>query len=135
MSEDFFSDENKAKSSWFKFQTVGDAVKGMYIGKYFKEGRDNLPDQTIYELKTEDGEIVKVGFSIDKNYVHDRMKNIAFGRVVGFKFMDELKSKTKGFAPAKSIEVFAGGEDSRYAAEKIAEETGGTVMDEPDLTA
>lgn len=113
-NDDFFSEENEARSNWFKFEKVGDSVKGTLVGKTTKAGQDAFPDQIVYELKLEDGGYINVGFSVKKTFIHDRMKNVAFGRIVGFKFVKEVPSKNKGYAPAKSILVFVGDMDPDY---------------------
>ena len=59
---------------------------------------------------------MNVGFGVQKNFIHDRMKNVAFGRIVGFKFVKEIPSKTKGYAAAKSIVVYVGDMDPDYVS-------------------
>jgi hypothetical protein len=41
-----------------------------------------------------------------KASIERQMANIKIGQKVGFKFVDEKPSKTKGFAPSKLIKVF-----------------------------
>lgn len=118
--DDFFNDENKAPSSWFKFQAVGDAVKGTLVGKRVQPGSEGFKDQDVYELRRPDGSTVNVGFPTDRRYVADRMRNVKFGQLVGFKFIKEIPASKKGFHPAKSIEVYVGGMDSAYLVEQAA---------------
>ena len=115
--DDFFSDENIAQSNWFSFEKIGDSIKGTLIATRHQLGKDQYPDQKVYELKTEEG-IWNVGISVNKNYIIDRMRNVKLGQIVGFMFKDEIPSKTKGYAPAKSIEVYVGGMDESYEAEQ-----------------
>ena len=112
--DEFFDDANIAQANWFKFEKIGDSIKGTLIAVRQQAGRDNYPDQEVYELKTEEGEIWNVGFSVEKTYVTNRMRNVKLGQKVGFMFKDEIPSKTKGYAPAKSIEVYVGGMDESY---------------------
>lgn len=128
--KEFFSDENIAQAAWFKFDKIGDAVKGTLLSRRHQPGVDNYPAQEVYELKQEDGDIINVGFSVNKKYVLDRMRNVKIGQIVGFMFKSEIPSKTKGYAPAKSIEVYVGKMDENYKAEALATETGGKVVDE-----
>lgn len=116
--DDFFSDENIAQANWFKFEKIGDSIKGTLISVRKQPGQDNYPDQMVYELKNEDGELWNVGISVEKRYIVDRMRNMKLGQIVGLMFKDEIPSKTKGYAPAKSIEVYAGGMDENYVEEK-----------------
>ena len=122
--DDFFSDDNIAKSNWMKFEKVGDSVKGTLVGKHLqKSNLPTMPDQEIFELKTDEG-VINVGFANDpaknnvKTYILDRMRNVKFGQIVGFMFKKEIPSKTKGYAPAKSIEVYVSGFDPDYNEEK-----------------
>ena len=113
-NDDFFNDENIAQSNWFSFENVGDKISGTYVGHRHQAGVGQYPDQEIYELKTSDESIWNVGFSVNKTYIINRIKNIKFGQKIGFMFKDEIPSKTKGYAPAKSIEVYAGDIDPEY---------------------
>ncbi len=119
MEDNFFSEENLAQANWFKFKNVGDAVKGILVGKRHQSGASQgFSDQIVCELRQEDGSVINVGFSVDKTYIINRLRNIALGQMVGFKFMKEVPSATKGYAPAKSIEVYAGSIDPSYKAEE-----------------
>ena len=51
-----------------------------------------------------ENEICSVG---GKNAIDVQMRNVKVGQKVGFKFIDTQASKTKGFAPAKNIRVYA----------------------------
>lgn len=39
--------------------------------------------------------------------IDNQMRNIKIGQMIGLKFVEEQASKTKGFAPAKIVKVFA----------------------------
>jgi len=123
---DDFSEENEVQSNWVKFNVIGeDRVLGTLIRKTQVESAYN-PGEMIenYELKADygsfhalddkkkvietpivvnEGEIWSVG---GKASVAKQMANIKIGQKVGFKYVDEKASKTKGFAPAKLIKVF-----------------------------
>lgn len=119
--DNFFTEENKAQSSWMKFEKVGDSVKGTLVGRGRKEAFGNFPAQEVFELQQEDGEIINVGVDVKKSYVINRMKNVKLGQICGLKFEKEVPSKTKGHAPAKSIEVYAGGMDESYVPPVVAD--------------
>lgn len=106
-------------SSWFKFENVGDMVKGTLVSKRFQKSQDPIyPDQWIYELKTEKGVITKVGIS--KSFVNDKMRYIVEGQIVAFKFTKEVPSQKYKGKFAKSIDVRVFGMDPDYSAEQQA---------------
>lgn len=117
--DDFFSEENVAQSNWFSFEKVGDSIKGTLTAKRFQQGTGDYPDQEVYELLTESGEMWNVGISVVKRYVIDRMRNVKIGQVVGFMFKKEIPSKTKGWAAAKSIEVYVGEINEDYISDQV----------------
>ncbi len=55
-------------------------------------------------IVVEPGQYVIIGGT---NVIDRQMKNIRIGQKVGLKFIEEVPSKTKGFAPAKIIKVYA----------------------------
>jgi len=105
-AKDIFKEENIADSNWFKFEKVGDAIHGTLVSVKDKEGQDGFGPQKVYELLLSNGEYWNVGISVKKSYIIDRMRRAQIGQVVGFKFLKEVPSKKKGYAPAKSIEVY-----------------------------
>jgi len=123
MSDDFFVESNKAESSWWKSEKIGDKIKGTLLSRSLKPAIDAFPEQWVYELRADEilingapqpVGVWNCGFSINKNYIHNRMKNIKNGQIVGFFFKSEIPSKTKGYSAAKSIEVYAGDMDPDY---------------------
>lgn len=99
-------DEAK-QGEFFKFEKVGDAVQGTYIGK--TSGKSKFSDQIIYILQDTNGKVWNIGFAVDKKVVHEKMKGILFGQIVGFRF-DEERPSDKGNA-AKIIRIYA---DSKF---------------------
>lgn len=123
------SAENEVQSNWVKFNVpMQDKIFGTLIAKRSvastmkgKEGEKNM----VYDLKADEGvyhalddskklidepiEVIAGGFySVGGTNIIDRqMKNIIIGQKVGLKFIEEMPSKTKGFAPAKIIKVYA----------------------------
>ncbi len=126
---DDFDESNEIPSNWMKFNVpTEDKVFGTLIAK--RTMKSTIPGQegklvNIYELKSDYGSYhvldekkkvvdepitVEAGafYSVGGTAVIDRqMQNIKVGQKIGFKFIEERPSKTKGFAPAKVVKVFA----------------------------
>lgn len=128
-------ESNEVQSNWVKFNVShetnkddADKIMGTLISK--RQMKSTIPGKEgelvwVYELKADSGSfhdidvkkkviepavIVKAGeiWSVGgKTGIDTQMRNIKIGQKVGFKFMDEKPSKTKGFAPAKNIRVYA----------------------------
>ena len=123
------SADNEVTSNWIKFYVpLEDKVFGTLIAK--RTMKSAIPgkedeDVNVYELRADMGsfhnlddskkvipepivinanEVWSIG---GKNSIDVQMRNVKVGQKVGFKFMDEKPSKTKGFAPAKNIKVYA----------------------------
>lgn len=126
-TQDDFSDDNAVKSNWVKFNVIQeDKVVGTLIRVSETDSQFNPGEKVkIYELKADygsfhelddrkklidepitigEGEFWSVG---GKAGIDKQMANIKIGQKVGFKFVDEMPNKTKGFAPAKLIKVYA----------------------------
>ena len=73
---------------------------------YEKPGKDAFPAQHVFVLKLSDGEIMNVGISVNKDFVIQRTNRVQVGDKLGFEFIKEVPATTKGYAPAKSIEVY-----------------------------
>lgn len=122
-------ESNEVASNWVKFNVpMEDKILGTLISK--RQMKSTLPGKEgelvwVYEVKADLGsfheldaskvvvptpievradEIWSVG---GKNSIDVQMRNIKVGQKVGFKFIDTQPSKTKGFAPAKNIKVYA----------------------------
>lgn len=120
--------ENQVTSNWVKFNVpLEDKVLGTLIAK--RQIKSNLPGKEgemvwVYDLKTDTGSfhelddkkkiietpvVVNAGefWSIGgKPGIDNAMRNVKVGQKVGFKFIDETPSKTKGFNPSKNIRIF-----------------------------
>lgn len=103
---DLFNEENIPESNFFKFETPGDKVAGILVETEDKPAKDNFPPQRVFTLKQADGTFVKVGISLGKAYVIARAAQARMGDLLGFEYKKDVPSQTKGFAPAKSIEVY-----------------------------
>ena len=127
--KDAFDESNEVQSNWVKFNVpLEDKIFGTLIAK--RQVKSNLPGKEgelvwVYELKAEYGSFhelddkkkvietpVMVGngdfYSIGGKPMIDRqMQNIRIGQKIGLKFIEEIPSKTKGFAPQKVVKVYA----------------------------
>lgn len=92
---------------FYRFDKIGDALQGTYIDT--REGINGFGDeQIIYVIKdSNDGKIWNVGFRKDKAVVHERMKTVRHGQIVGFRFDEEQPSKVKKGTMAKIIRIYA----------------------------
>lgn len=106
MYEDLFNKDNVPESNWFKFEKVGDRVSGIVVGLDEKEAVGEFPAQRVFQLKQPDESILNVGISMNKDYIIQRTNSVQLGDMIGFEFQKEIPAKTKGYAPAKSIEVY-----------------------------
>lgn len=104
--EDIFDEENVPESNYFKFEKVGDRISGELLEVEDRPAKDPFPESRVFTLKTKDGGIWKVSIARHKTYVISRAARAELGDILGFEFKDEIKSSTKGFANAKSIEVY-----------------------------
>lgn len=101
-----FNDTDKAEANWFKFDKVGARISGEVVDISEKEGQGTLPAQRVFVLRLNDGDIVNVGISMNKDYVIQRTNRVRPGDRLGFEYNKDIPAKTKGYAPAKSIEVY-----------------------------
>lgn len=101
-----FSDENIPESNWFKFEKVGDKVAGTLVEVKDRPAKPPFGASRAFTLKQADGNLVNVSFELKKDYVIGRANSAKLGDILGFQFVKEVPSQTKGFAPAKSIEVY-----------------------------
>lgn len=119
---------NEVKSNWVKFNVaIEDKVLGTLIAK--RQVKSTLPGKEdemvwIYDLKADTGlfhelddkkkvidepVVISEGsfWSVGgKPGIDNQMRNVKIGQKVGFKFIEEVPSKTKGFNPSKVIRVY-----------------------------
>lgn len=105
-TDDLFSEENIPESNWFKFSTVGDRVSGEVVEIFEKPEKDMFQAQRCFVLKQKDGSLINVGIKKTSDYLMGRTNNVEPGDMLGFEFKKEVPSTKKGYAPAKSIEVY-----------------------------
>ena len=140
------SSENEVQSNWVKFNVpMEDKIMGTLIA--VREVKSTLPGKEgelvkIYELKADEGTfhelddkkkvveepvVIEAGtfWSVGGKPIIDRqMQNVKVGQKVGFKYTEEVPSKTKGFNPSKTIKVYTPKNDDgsfKMDAEFLAE--------------
>lgn len=113
MNEIKWEDAKEVESNWFKFNQVGDKIKGTLISKNLQKGTAPFPDQYVYELQTDAG-IVNIGISVAKKGTVQRLNSCKMGQIIGIKLESTTPSKTKGFADTKNLKVFDFGMDPEY---------------------
>lgn len=125
---DDFDESNVVSSNWIKFNVVGeDKVMGTLIS--VRTVKSQIPGQEgkdvkVYDIKADYGsfhnvdeakQVIPEAINVDpesmwsiggKDIIDRQMINIKVGQKIGFKFTEQVPSKTKGFAPAKIIKVF-----------------------------
>jgi len=108
MSEDLFSPENKAKSNFVSWKTVGQSISGVYVEKKI---RPNLlkpgTEQTIYTIVQDDGTVVYVSGRQGDPAILSGLETAKFGQVVGIRYEGDQPPKKAGMNPAKIIVVYA----------------------------
>ena len=116
-----FEESNIPESNWFKFEKVGDKVGGTLVEIKDKPAVGVYSAQRVFSLKKLDGEIVNVGISLNKDYIISRANSAKLGDILGFQFVKEVPSVTKGFAPAKSIECYVKHVEQNQSTDPLAE--------------
>ena len=126
---DVFDESNEVKSNWAKFSVPQeDKIFGTLIAK--RQVKSNLPGKEgemvmVYDLKADYGtfhalddkkRVIEEPITVEagtfwsvggKPMIDRQMQNIKLGQKIGFKFIEEVPSKQKGFNPTKVIKVFA----------------------------
>ena len=122
-------EKNEVQTNWMKFNVPGeDRIFGTLIAK--NQIKSMIPGKegelvNVYQIQAEEGlthrlddnkevidDPIEIGdgdiWSVGGTIVIDRqMQNIRLGQIIGLKFIGKKASKTKGFAPAKIIKVYA----------------------------
>lgn len=123
MEEEKWEGATEVESNWFKFQAVGDKIKGTLVGKHLQESQDEVfSDQWVYKIKKEDGQIWNVGISVKKTGTIERLNKCQVGEIIGIKFESEGESAIKGGHKAKNLKVYSFGMDPKYLGEELSAE-------------
>ena len=126
MTDIFKDTKEKTVPQWAKFKTDGDSVQGTYVGKIIGmiDGYGN--EQIVYQLLQNNGEIVNVGFGLNKKMINADMQQVKFGQIIGFKFKGMKDIKDKFGKPAK-VKDFAFHQDPKIVDEKWLKENAGNM--------
>ena len=111
--QSLFSEENKTKSNYMKFENVGDYVSGIYVRRRIIENTmgDKTKKQVVYTLiNDEGGQAIDVYAKGKEPQSLPGMESAAFGQHVGIRFDEEIPAKKNGFKPTKIINVYTKGE-------------------------
>lgn len=101
-----FDSAKPQTGEFFKFKNIGDGIQGTYIDN--RDGVDSFGnDQIIYVVMDNTGKIWNLGFRKTSLVIHERMKNIRFGQIVGFRFDEERDSKKNVGTKVKIIRIYA----------------------------
>ena len=130
--KDDWGDGKEVESNWFKFEKVGDKIKGTKISQDRKEGDGAFGPQLITTLKLADGNLWFVGVSESKVGTIARLKNCKIGEVIGIKFDSEGDAPKKGFHKVKNLKVITFGMDPNYDEMDGGEEVKKTPMEQAE---
>lgn len=123
MEEEKWEGATEVESNWFKFQVVGDKIKGTLVDKHLQESQDEVfSDQWVYKIKKEDGQVWNVGISVKKSGTVERLNKCQVGEIIGIKFESEGESAIKGGHKAKNLKVYSFGMDTNYLGEELTGE-------------
>ncbi len=110
-SQDEFAGGEEVKSNWFKFEKVGDGIKGTLLNKKFQKSNvEGYQDQWVYELKKADGSVYNVGVATTKQGTIDRLNKCQLREIIAVIFDKEGEKKPGKFA-AKNLVVKSWGMD------------------------
>lgn len=100
---DMFDDETtKPETAWFDFDKVGDAIAGILVESYEREGK--FGKQQVYVITKEDGKEINVALKHTTHKIAvQQLKSAAPGDMLAFKFSKEIPTDYGN--PAKAIDV------------------------------
>jgi hypothetical protein len=93
------------RAEFWKPETAGDSISGWYQGCELRKARDNYPEQMVYEIADENGELHLLSGAALKS----QFERVNEGDPVVCVFHGRVKSKP-GRADMKDIEVFVKGD-------------------------
>ncbi len=123
--KDDWGKAQEVQSNWFKFENVGDKIKGTKLSQKLQPGNDGFADQYVYELQTADGDTWNVGIAVTKAGTVQRLNKCKVGEIIGILFESEGEASKKGFHPVKNLKVFSFGMDPDYNEMSGGEEVSG----------
>ena len=109
----------EVQANWFKFEKVGDGIKGTLIGKKYSEGDGEFGPQWVYEIETEEGEVYNVPVGANKKGTVQRLNNCKMGEIIAIVFEKEGEAPKKGFANPKYYKVYSFGINENFNEEDV----------------
>jgi hypothetical protein len=128
--KDEWEQGEEIKGGWVKLK-VGESVKGTLVGKKFqKSNKPGFKDQWVYEILV-NGAVINIGFSIDKNFINNKLRNVVVGQIVMIKRKEDAPSKMFPGKKANSYDARLFGIDPDYKEGASDEEE--TVNPDPSF--
>ena len=126
MTNIFDVTKEKTVPQWAKFKVAGDSIQGTYVGKIVGliDGYGN--EQIVYQLLQENGEVINVGFGLNKKMLNADMQQVKFGQIIGFRYKGMKQIKDKFGKPAQ-VKDFAFHQDPKIVDEKWLKENAGNM--------
>jgi hypothetical protein len=123
--KDQWGEAQDIPSSWMKFEKVGDSCTGTLVDKFEHEG--NFGPQGVYVLAQEDGGMINVGVRVTAaDFLNKKLKRVALGTKLIFKYLKDEPSKKFPGKTAKSIDAKILGFDEAFQLKdkmEVTEET------------
>lgn len=101
---DVFDTLDEVKGNWWKYDNVGDTIKGTYISKRRQMNQLRGEEQWVYEILTQEGEVWNVG---GKPGIDNQMSHIKPGQYIKMTLIEIRKPSKAGLNPAKIVQVYA----------------------------
>lgn len=128
--KDEWESGEEIKGGWIKLKE-NESVKGTMVGKRFqKSNKPGFKDQWVYELLVGNG-VMNIGFSVDKTYINNKLKNVVVGQIVMIKRKEDAPSKMFPGKKANSYDARLFGIDPDYKEGSADEEE--TVNPDPSF--
>jgi hypothetical protein len=99
-----FSDDDKVSGSWIKWDVVGKKVQGTLIGRRQKSNDLKAGEmQWIYELLSEDGEIMIIG---GRPGLDPQLSHVRLGQIIEIRYLGDKPSVRAGYSATKLLQVY-----------------------------
>ena len=116
--------------NYFKFENIGDAVQGTYVGRKDDSINSYGSPQTLVTLKTSDGEMITVSIRHSKVGLLKILDGAKLGQIIGFQFTGEKPNPGK--QPTKFIRL---AHDPNVVDEEWLKEQEGKIASVPAASA
>lgn len=108
MSIDIFNEvKETVMPQWAKFVNPEDKAQGTYVGKIVGVKDSYGNEQIVYQLLQEDGNILNVGFGLNKKFINRDMESVKFGQIIGFRYKGIVVVKDKRTGKDVSVKDYA----------------------------